>query len=189
MNISAVLLAGGESRRMGKEKTTLLFRGKPLWQTQLDLLRKLNPTELFVSARADPSWRPTDVKFVADDSPSHGPMSGLAAALAQLQTEHLLALATDMPFVTEKYLEFLCSQIEPGRGVIPKIDDRFEPLAAIYPREALADVQSALLGKDFSLQPLARRLAAEGKLQVVSITSPEKELFRNLNEPSDLAAL
>jgi len=189
VNISAVLLTGGKSRRMGEEKATLLFRRKPLWQTQLDVLRKLNPTELFVSARTDPAWRPTAVKFVADDPPSRGPISGLAAALARIRTKHLLALAIDMPFVTQEYLEFLCNQIEPGRGVISKIDDRFEPLAAIYPREALADVQSALLGKDFSLQALARRLAAEGKLQVVSVTSPEKELFRNLNEPSDFAAL
>jgi len=41
MNISAVLLAGGESRRMSKDKATLLFRGKPLLQIQLELLRKL----------------------------------------------------------------------------------------------------------------------------------------------------
>ena len=45
MNISAVLLAGGESRRMGQDKATLLFRGKPLWQIQLELLRKLEPAE------------------------------------------------------------------------------------------------------------------------------------------------
>jgi len=189
MNISAVLLAGGESRRMGEEKTTLLFRGKQLWQTQLDVLRKLNTAELFVSARADPAWRPADVKLVADDPPSRGPMSGLAAALAQMRTKHLLALAIDMPFITEAYLEFLCDQIEPGRGVIPKIDDCFEPLAAIYPREVRADVRSALLGKDFSLQTLARRLAAEGKLRVTVVTSLKKELFLNLNEPSDLTAL
>ena len=41
MNVSAVLLAGGESRRMGKDKATLLFRGKPLWQIQFERLRKL----------------------------------------------------------------------------------------------------------------------------------------------------
>lgn len=189
MNISAVLLAGGESRRMGRDKATLPFRGKPLWQIQLELLRKLAPAEIFVSARTDPIWRPADLQFVADDSPSRGPISGLAASLAATRTKHLLALAIDMPFVTEKYLKFLCSRIDPGRGVIPKMEDRFEPLAAIYPHQALANFQSALLGTDFSMQAVANRLATEGKLRVVPVTSEEKKLFLNLNEPADLAAL
>ena len=189
MNISAVLLAGGESRRMGKDKATLLFRGKPLWQIQLELLRKLEPTEIFVSARTDLPWRPGNVHFVADDPPSRGPLSGLAAALARMRAKHLLALAIDMPFMTEKYLRFLCGQIEPRRGVIAKIDDRFEPLAAIYPREALANVQKALSGKDFSLQTVTNRLVAAGKLRVISVTSQERKFFLNMNEPVDLAPL
>jgi molybdenum cofactor guanylyltransferase len=189
MNISAALLAGGESRRMGKDKATLLFRGKPLWQIQLDLLQKLEPTEIFVSARTDPAWRPPDVQFVADDSPSRGPLSGLAAALAQMHAKHLLTLAIDMPFMTEKYLRFLCGQIEPGRGVLPKIDNRAEPLAAIYPQQALANVQSALSGKDFSLQTVTGRLVAAGKLQMMPVTSQQRKLFLNLNELADLAAL
>jgi molybdenum cofactor guanylyltransferase len=189
MKISAVLLAGGESRRMGKDKATLLFRGKLLWQIQLELLRKLAPTEIFVSARTDPVWRPADVQFVADDPPSRGPLSGLAASLGQMRTKHLLVLAIDMPFITEKYLKFLCSQIEQRRGAIAKIDDRFEPLVAIYPQEALANVQSALSGKDFSLQTVTRRLAAAGKLRVIPVTSQEREFFLNVNELSDFAAL
>jgi len=189
MNISAVLLAGGESRRMGKEKATLLFRGKPLWQIQLELLRKLEPTEIFVSARTDPVWRPADVQFVADDPPSRGPLSGLAASLAQTRAKHLLALAIDMPFITEKYLKFLCSQLEPGRGVITKIDDRFEPLAAIYPKEVLANLQSGLSGTDFSLQTVVGRLFATRKLRVIPVASQERKLFRNVNEPVDLDAV
>jgi molybdenum cofactor guanylyltransferase len=186
MNISAVLLAGGKSRRMGKDKATLLFRGKPLWQIQLELLRKLEPTEIFVSARTDLPWRPGNVHFVADDPPSRGPLSGLAAALARMRAKHLLALAIDMPFMTEKYLRFLCGQIEPRRGIVAKIDDRLEPLAAIYPQEAIANVQSALSGKDFSLQTVTGRLVAAGKLQVMPVTSQERKLFLNLNELADL---
>jgi molybdopterin-guanine dinucleotide biosynthesis protein A len=186
MNISAVLLAGGESQRMGKDKATLLFRGKPLWQIQLELLRKLEPTEIFVSARTDLPWRPGNVHFVADDPPSRGPLSGLAAALARMRAKHLLALAIDMPFMTEKYLRFLCGQIEPRRGIVAKIDDRFEPLAAIYPQEAIANVQSALSGKDFSLQTVTGRLVAARKLQVMPVTSQERKLFLNLNELADL---
>jgi molybdenum cofactor guanylyltransferase len=189
MKISAVLLAGGESRRMGRDKAALLFRGKPLWQIQLELLQNLEPTEIFVSARTDPVWRPTDVQFVADDAPSRGPLSGVAVGLAQMRSNHLLTLAIDMPFMTEKYLKFLCSQIEPGCGAIAKIDDRFEPLAAIYPREALANIQDALCGTDFSLQTVTRRLATAGKLQVMSATPQERKLFRNVNEPVDLRGL
>ena len=119
MNISAVLLAGGESRRMGEDKATLLFRGKPLWQIHLELLRKLDPAEIFVSARTDPAWRPDDVQFVADDSPSRGPLSGLAASLNLMRGTHLLALAIDMPFMSESYVRSLCLEIEPRRGVLP----------------------------------------------------------------------
>jgi molybdenum cofactor guanylyltransferase len=189
MKISAALVAGGESRRMARDKATLLLHAKPLWQIQLELLQKLEPTEIFVSARTDPVWRPADMQFVADDLPSRGPLSGLAASLTRMRAQHLLALAIDMPFMTEEYLKFLCNQIEPARGVIAKIEDRFEPLAAIYPQETLANFQSALSGKDFSMQTVAGRLATEGKLRVVPVTSLERKLFLNLNEPADLATL
>jgi molybdopterin-guanine dinucleotide biosynthesis protein A len=182
MNISAVLLAGGESRRMRKDKATLLFRGRPLWQIQLELLRQLGPAEIFISARTDPIWRPADVKFVADNLPSRGPLSGLAASLAQMRTKHLLALAIDMPFMTQEYLKFLCGQIEPGRGVLPKIDNRAEPLAAIYPREVDVVLGSALSGVDFSLQTLTKRLVEAGKLRTVSVPDEARKLFLNLND-------
>jgi molybdopterin-guanine dinucleotide biosynthesis protein A len=174
---------------MGKDKATLLFRGKPLWQIQLELLRKLAPKEIFVSARTNPVWRPADVQFVADDPPSRGPLSGLAASLAQMRTAHLLALAIDMPFLSEKYLRFLCGQIEPGRGVIAKIDDHFEPLAAIYPKQALADLRSALSSNDFSLQSLITRLVRAEKFRVMPVTPQEKNFFLNANKPMDLKAL
>ena len=174
---------------MGKDKATLQFRGRPLWQIQLELLRNLEPLEIFISARTDPSWRPEDVQFVADFPPSRGPLSGLAASLAQMHTTHLLALAIDMPFMTEDFLLSLCDHIEPGCGVVPKIDNRAEPLAAIYPHEAEIEVREALVDDDFSLQRLVRRLLAAGKLLEASVTSQERKLFRNVNRLSDLGAL
>ena len=186
MNITAVLLAGGESRRMGRDKATILLRGKLLWQIQLELLRKLEPTEIFVSARTDPAWRPAVVQFVADDPPSRGPLSGIAASLAQIHTAHLLALAIDMPFMSEQYLKFLRNQIEPETGVVPTIDSRAEPLAAIYPREADTDFRSGLEGTDFSLQSIVRRLIESGKLRDVRVKEPETKLFLNVNEMPDL---
>jgi molybdenum cofactor guanylyltransferase len=185
MKLSAALLAGGESRRMGKDKATIAFRGKPLWQIQLDLLGKLEPVEIIISARGDPVWRPNDVQFAPDDPPSRGPLSGLAASLAGMSGTHLLALAIDMPFMTEIYLRSLCDQIEPGRGVLPMIGDRAEPLAAIYPAEVYVDFVEALAGTEFSLQSLTKTLVKAGKLRGVSVAKKEEMFFRNLNEPAD----
>src|SRR5512132_2538133 len=186
MTFSAVLLAGGESRRMGTDKATFLFRGKPLWQVQLETLQKLRPKEIFVSARIDPPWRREDVLFVADLPPSRGPLSGLATSMNRMTTTHLLALAIDMPWMTNEYLQLLCAQMEPGRGVLPKIDDRAEPLAAIYPRQAAIETSEALAGKDFSLQSLACNLVAVGKLRAVPVRQQEEKFFRNIHELSDL---
>jgi molybdopterin-guanine dinucleotide biosynthesis protein A len=186
MNISAVLLAGGQSRRMGRDKATTLFRGKPLWQIQLDLLRKLQPAEIFVSAGADPAWRPLDVTFVPDEPPSRGPLGGLTATLARIRTNYLLALAVDMPLMNEGHLRFLYNQVQPGCGVLPTIGDLAEPLAAIYPIEAQVDVITALSGNDFSLQTLTNQLVKTGKLQAIRVPEKEQRYYRNFNEVGDM---
>jgi molybdopterin-guanine dinucleotide biosynthesis protein A len=185
MNISAVLLAGGESRRMGKDKATIFFRGRPLWQKQIDLLRVLPTEEIFVSARTDPTWRPSGVQFVSDEPPSRGPLSGLSATLARISTDHLLALAIDMPLMTENYLRVICNLIEPGRGVLPMMGNRAEPLVAIYPKSTAADFVTALSGSDFSLQSLTKRLVQAGKLSLVKVLEEEARIFRNLNSFTD----
>ena len=186
MSISAVLLAGGESRRMGQDKATVIFRGKRLWQRQLDVLRKLKPAELLISARLDPGWRPGDTIFVADVSPSRGPLSGLCAALAQMKSTHLLALAIDMPFMHDVYLRSLCDQIKPGRGVLPMIAGRAEPLGAIFPSEAQPQFEAALSGVEFSLQRLTRELVQADRLMMISVAQADESLFCNINEPTGL---
>jgi molybdopterin-guanine dinucleotide biosynthesis protein A len=187
MNFSAVLLAGGESRRMGRDKATLLFHGKPLWEHQIRLLRELGPIEIFISGRTDTSWRPNDCEFVPDAQPSRGPLSGMAAAMAKMSSKHLLALAIDMPFMSADYLRSLSELTSPGRGVVPMVGDRAEPLASIYPVEITVDLATALAGNDFSLQALTKKLVASGRLRATSIKSNETKFFRNLNEPFELS--
>jgi molybdopterin-guanine dinucleotide biosynthesis protein A len=186
MNISAVLLAGGQSRRMGRDKATILVRGKPLWQIQLDLLRKLQPTEIFVSARTDPAWRPPDVTFVPDAIPSRGPLSGATATLARIRGGHLLVLAIDMPFMNEAHLHYLRDKIDPGCGVLPMMGNRAEPLAAIYPIEARVDFFTALSGTDYSMRTLTHRLVKMGRLRVVPVSKENEPFYQNLNEPGDI---
>lgn len=188
MTLSAVLLAGGESRRMGQDKATIEFRGESLWQRQLATLRDVAPETIFVSARSDPAWRPNDCLFVADSSESHGPWSGLAAAIAQMRSSHLLVLAIDMPLMTAAYLRSLGEFTRDGCGVVPQRGESYEPLAAIYPREADVDLAQPSPDRDYSLQSLIGRLINAGKVRARSISESERALFRNVNAPRDLDA-
>jgi molybdopterin-guanine dinucleotide biosynthesis protein A len=185
MTLTAVLLAGGESRRMGRDKATIECDGQALWERQLKILRALSPERIFVSARRTPAWLPNDVELLLDDPPSRGPLSGLTKALAAMRTTHLLALAVDMPFMTSEQLRNLCNLAQPGHGVVPLIRDQAEPLAAIYPAEAATDFAAALAGTDFSLQAIIRKLTVDEKVQVVSVSAGDAYLFRSVNQPSD----
>jgi molybdopterin-guanine dinucleotide biosynthesis protein A len=171
MNFSAVLLAGGESRRMGRDKATVEWRGRPLWECQLEKLRALRPEKLFLSARSDVPWRPTDVELIPDAPPSHGPLSGLAAAIDTIETDFLLVLAIDMPFMTTEHLRHLSNLAANGMGIVSMIDGVAEPLAAIYPKNAGPFFHRRLQGDDFSMQPIVNELI---DLKMLRAITPEE---------------
>ena len=187
MKLTAVLLAGGESRRMGQDKATVLLHGKPLWRLQFELLQSLRPIEILVSGRTDPTWRPADTRFIADAAPSRGPVSGLTAAMAVMRGTHLLALAVDMPFLSRANLAGLCNHMKSGCGVLPRIGSRAEPLAAIYPRESAAQFFSALELGELSLQRITDKLMDLGLVSAVCVSAAEEVCYRSINDPADLA--
>jgi molybdopterin-guanine dinucleotide biosynthesis protein A len=184
--LTAVLLAGGESRRMGRDKATLEFEGQPLWKRQLRILRDLAPEKIFVSARTQPSWLPDDVVLLVDDPPSRGPLSGLTKALEQMQTTHLVALAVDMPFMIAEQLSVLRNLTSEGCGVVPVTGEQAEPLAAIYSRESALRFATALAGRDFSMQKLVRELAVAGKVRLFPVSPKDEYFYRSVNAPEDL---
>lgn len=170
---------------MGSDKATIVFRGKPLWQRQIEVLRSLRPERTFVSARAAPSWLPLNAELLLDELPSRGPLSGLTKALEQIQTTHLVALAVDMPFMMAEQMRVLWSLASEGCGVVPLVGERAEPLAAIYSRESALDFAVALAGHDFSMQGLVRNLATTNLVQMFSVPEKDEYLYRSVNEPGD----
>ena len=187
MTLSATLLAGGRSRRMGVDKATVRIAGEPLWQRQPRVLSELRPVTLLVSAAVSaPSWCPPGTGIVFDRMPSRGSLSGVAAGLRGLQTSHLLVLAMDLPQMTAEHLRRLWELAKPGQGVIPLHGDYFEPLCAIYPLEASAAAAAALASHDVSLQSFAQVLLRESRAQVYVLTPEERPLYLNMNTPADL---
>jgi molybdopterin-guanine dinucleotide biosynthesis protein A len=181
MTLTAALFVGGESRRMGVDKATLLWRGQPLWARQLECLRELKPDALWISARTRPSWCPAEIEVVTDEQPGRGPLSGISAVLGRLQTTHCLALAIDLPRMTSDHLRKLRGLMQSGCGVIPANGKSFEPLGAIYPIEAAATAREALAGHDISLHHLAKILIQQKRLRPYELTQEETPLYQNIN--------
>ncbi|MFL6583866.1 MAG: molybdenum cofactor guanylyltransferase [Chthoniobacterales bacterium] len=182
MSLSAVLLCGGESHRMHRDKATIEWRHQPLWERQMQTLRELQPEAIFLSARSDPDWRPSDVTLVLDVPDSRGPRAGILAVLAACVTDHLVVLAIDLPFITSSFLRSMLQRVRGGVGLVPKIGEEFEPVAAIYPRGSIDAFKRA----GSSLQPLVRELVDDGLLDVLEVAASDRQLFRNINEPADL---
>ncbi len=185
MTLSAVLLAGGESTRMGSDKAMLKWHGRPLWTCQLEKLRALT-SNIFVSTRSAVPWRPQDVKLVIDEAPSRGPLSGITASLAIMETDCLLVLAVDMPFITLSHLKNTCDQAKPGMGAVPFVNGKMEPLAAVYPKRAASIFAEALKGTDYSLQQVVRRLTGLELIRQIPIAGAAGRFYRSINYPADL---
>lgn len=181
--MTALLLAGGLSTRMGRDKASLLVKGETLWSRQLRLLCELKPQEICISARSVPAWATPDVSLILDTPPSRGPLSGVAAALERMNTTHLLVLAVDLPNMTSSHLSLLLSRSSPGHGIVPSQKGYFEPLAAVYPKEATAAAQRALAANELSMQPFTRSLVQASLLKEYPLSAEEVSLYLNLNTP------
>ena len=193
---SALLLAGGRSSRMGRDKALLPHpvSGLPLLAHQAALLRSLpGCAELLLSAPADRGYALTgplaDARLVPDAAPDCGPLAGLAAGLAVATQPRLLVLAVDLPFVTPAFLRELLSTTSAFAGAVPchfNSTPGFEPLCAVYPRtRAKGHIDSAFAAKEFSLQRILNAAVREGWMQPLRIHPESEPIFANWNTPAD----
>ena len=183
-NFAAVLLAGGRSTRMGRDKATLVIEGQPLWQRQLDKLRALEPCELFISGRCAGPYASAGVEIIEDSVPGLGPLGGVAAALRRATSPRVLVLAVDLPRMSA---EFLASLLREPHPTIPRHGNFFEPLAAIYPKCALPVAEEMLGQEDRSMQRFVRGLLERNWVQARTTRAAEVGYFKNLNHLDDCA--
>lgn len=189
VTFTAALFVGGESRRMGADKATLMVGGKTLWSRQLESLQGVCPDQLLISARFKPEWSPGNIEIVLDEPESVGPLNGLRAALRRTETTHLLALAIDLPRMTSEHLLKLMQVSSPGCGVVPQCGELYEPLCAIYPSSALPFVERALAEGRYSLQSLVNILVQQNSMKIFHVIENEQILYSNLNSPEDLRTI
>ena len=176
MCFSAALLAGGKSSRMGRDKAFIEIGGVALWRRQLAILRQLSPDELFISGPPHRDWMEDGLRVVAD-------------AERQCSSLLLLVLAIDLPNMTANFCRSLLELSNDGRGVVPRRQQRFEPLAAIYPIGSLTLAEEALREGNYSMQNFVARALSKGLVTEHVISQDEEPLFRNINTSEDLLTL
>ena len=185
MRFSAVLLAGGKSSRMGRDKATLIVDGVPLWQRQLATLRECGAAEVFISGKADGPYAGAGIEIVEDAVPDCGPLGGIVAALRRCMEDWLLVLAVDMPAMTRAFLQSLVDAAHDGVGIVP-VTSRIEPLAAIYPRAVLAVAEAHLSAGRFSMGGFVEESLSRGLVRRMEIPIAQWPLFNNWNTLGDV---
>ena len=178
------LLAGGKSRRMGRDKAELNWHGQPLWQHQLRLAAEINANEILISGNSEGPYR-YGALVVPDETPDAGPVAGVATLLGAMKSEWLVAVAVDMPFLNATAVSLLLDARSDGRGAVPRINGRAEPLAAVYPRRLVTTARAHVASADRSLQAFVRAAQAAGFVELIDWPGAQAAALRSLNTPQE----
>ncbi|HVI06831.1 MAG TPA: molybdenum cofactor guanylyltransferase [Candidatus Binatia bacterium] len=187
--VSAFILAGGQSSRMGADKAFVELDGKTLLARALDLARSVSPDVSIVGPREKfARFAPV----IEDIFPGRGPLAGIHAALRSSPTSLNFVVAVDTPFISAALARYLIAQaggFPEAQAVLPRSDGYTHLLCALY-RRPFGDVaERALLAGKNKIEPLfseiAVRIVEQDELETAGFSAT---LFRNLNTPADIEA-
>lgn len=187
-DVSAFILAGGKSTRMGADKAFVALDGRTLLARALDLARSVTPDVHIVGDRA--KFAPF-APVVEDIFRDCGPLGGIHAALGASHAELNLVLAVDVPFASLALLQYFIrrAQSAPGAMVtVARTSAGWQPLCAVYRREFADASEGALRAGRYKIDALFD----EARTQVIGEEELEAagfslRVFRNLNTPDELA--
>lgn len=187
-NLGALLLAGGENRRMGRSKAALSFHGQRFLDRIAgelsDFPERLLSLREPAAGMACPGFVP-----VADEFPGCGPMGGLHAGLRACRSDYLLAVACDMPLFQRGLARYLAAFLCRDYDVFLPVDrqGRVHPLCGIYAKGAAAVLEARLLAGDYRL--MAALEALRVKYVPLAHSAYPDEILANINTPAQYDAL
>ncbi|MDD2901684.1 MAG: molybdenum cofactor guanylyltransferase [Syntrophales bacterium] len=188
--ITGAILAGGRSRRLGRDKVSLPLAGKPLawWAAEA-----ISPwvSECWLVTNQPLAHASLGLPLITDLRPGQGPLGGLETALFYARTPLVLAVAADTPFLAAPLLAALAARAAAGvkTALVCQTDRGLEPFPGIYAVKLLARLTTFLQGDDrhvrhFLEQCRAQTLSPEEAARL----DPQGRSFLNLNTPEDFEA-
>jgi len=198
---TGAILAGGRSRRLGGLNKANLILGSPAAETpeqsggatvlarQLARLARVVDRTIIIANNVD-EFRAAGVPVVPDAIPGAGAIGALYTAVHAADTDHVLAIACDMPFVTEPLLRHLVDEGRKADIAIPRTRRGYEPLCAAYARRSAASIKRLIDAGKFKLSDVALvpgLTVHEIGPEDLAAFGHEEELFFNINTPEDYA--
>ncbi|MDY0087907.1 MAG: molybdenum cofactor guanylyltransferase, partial [Coriobacteriia bacterium] len=189
--ITAAVLAGGRSMRMGVDKTLLPVEGRPLITHVIDAVREVCEHTLIVTNRPESLQRvelAEGITILTDEVPYQGPLGGLVTALKEAPDDWVLAVAADMPYLSSAVVHALWEARGTADAVLPVTPEGPEPLLALYSRACLPAARKVLAtGRRRLVAVLADLDVVEVPVSSLRSADPELRSFRNINTPEELA--
>ena len=185
--ITGIILAGGRSSRMGKDKGLCMLKDKPLVSYAIQTLQPLC-SRLMISANHFPEkYAEFGWPVIRDEIPDIGPMGGIYTCLKKSTTRYNLVLSCDTPFVNTAVFQLLLENVENNQVICP-VHDTFliEPLSGCYHTNILSDLTRSIENKEFKMMQFLKRV----RMKTVTIDDHlpffNDFLFLNVNSPEDL---
>ena len=183
--VTGVILAGGESRRMGSNKSLLPLAGARFIDQVYRRMDSLFDEVIIVTNTPD-LYKEIPCRKVPDIYYAQGALAGLHSGLAHAKSEKIFAVACDMPFISSAVVKEICAHADHGDLVIPFSSNGHEPLHALYSKTCLPAMEQVL---DAGLK---RIITFFDKVEQVELPvskirrhDPEEKSFQNINTPED----
>jgi molybdopterin-guanine dinucleotide biosynthesis protein A len=187
-DMTGVLLAGGRSLRMGRDKRFLELDGRALLDLTLGVLETLFSEVIVAVAEPEPRLEHLRHRLVTDLIPDCAALGGLYTALAAATTPRIFAAACDMPLLNPAVITRLVSLGEGADVVMVRLASGLQPMHAVYSKACLPHLERMARGKQLSIQDLIKatglavRILSEEEVQDLD---PQFLSFLNVNTPAD----
>lgn len=179
MNISAIILAGGKSSRMGQNKALMKLNNLSLVEHSIKIAKHFT-NNILLSTNSN-EYELLKITKIADLHKEIGALGGLHACLKYSETEKNIVLACDTPFISEKTIEKLISESKNFDITILKNGDFYEPLLGIYSKKVFQQIEKNISEKKYSL----RQLIEKTNYNLVELNLKTENQLININTPAD----
>lgn len=197
---SCIVLCGGKSSRMGRDKGSMIIQDKPMIKHILSTLNnEINEVVIVLNDKTrigqygkfiNPQDYSYKITFVEDTIKNRGPMPGILTGLSNITSNYALILPCDSPYVSKNYINTIFNEIEDTyQAIVPYHDDEnklktSEPLHSIYNKNITETIEKLISNDVLHIKGLIEKI--DTKFVLIDNKKIEKKEFRNLNRPEDI---